>query len=481
MEENTNLEAGGGQKRYSTRTILFAAVYVLVAIVIAAVTFSMVRKFISTWKMTSLPGLAISEDATPVVQQSTAAPGAPTQAVKAPVQAAAPTPQPWDGASRVTVLVMGLDYRDWTAGEGPPRTDTMILLTIDPMTKTGGMLSVPRDLWVSIPNYGYGKINTAYQIGEGARLPGGGPALAMKTVEGVLGVPIQYYAQVDFSAFERFIDEIGGVKIDIPKKIKIDLIGDKKGKVVLRPGVQTLPGDYALAYARARYTAGGDFDRARRQQQVIFAIRDRILDFNLIPGLLQKAPDLYAELSGGINTNMGLDEAFRLAWLAQQIPEENIKHAIIGAEQVTFGKSPDGLDILKPLPDKIRELRDEVFTASGPLRPMARDDQDPAALMAQEAAKISVLNGTMTTGIAGRTSEYLKGLGANVVAVGDAEKKPYPYTVIYDHTGKPYTVQYLVDLMHISKFRIYQRYDPDSEVDVAIIVGNDWVGNNPMP
>jgi len=479
MEEKNNTVSENQVKVVSTRKIVFGVVYLVVALTLAGLTFSLVRKFVSTWEMTSLPGVAVGKESTPSPQAS-AVPGEPTQTSE-PVQALLPTPQPWDGATRVNVLVMGLDYRDWAAGEGPPRTDTMILLTIDPLTKTGGMLSIPRDLWVSIPGYGYGKINTAYQIGEAARLPGGGPALAIKTVEGLLGVPIQYYAQIDFSAFERFIDEIGGVKLEIPKKIKIDLIGDEKGKVLLKPGVQTLPGNYALAYARARNTEGGDFDRAQRQQQVILAIRDRILSFNLIPVLLQKAPSLYDELSSGINTNMALDEAFRLAWLAQQIPEENIKHGIIGAEQVAFGKSPDGLDILKPLPDKIRVLRDEIFTTSGPLSPLGKDNKDPQTLMQEENAKISVLNGTFTPGVAGRTGDYFKGLGANVVYVADAESKPYPYSAIYDYTGNPYTVQYFVELMGISRYRIFQRYAPESEIDVSIVIGNDWVGNNPMP
>ncbi|MCD6401286.1 MAG: LCP family protein [Anaerolineales bacterium] len=479
MKEKNNMSVEKIKQSVPLRRLLIGIAFALIVLILAGITFSFVSKFVSGWEMTSLPGLAVNKNPTQISETSSM-PGdlTPTQM---PAKAVLPTPQPWDGATRVTILVMGLDYRDWAAGEGPSRTDTMILLTIDPLTKTGGLLTIPRDLWVSIPGYGYGKINTAYQIGEGARLPGGGPALAIKTVEGLLGVPITYYAQIDFSAFERFIDEIGGVKLDIPKKIKIDLIGDEKGKVLLKAGVQTLPGNYALAYSRARNTEGGDFDRAKRQQQVILAVRDRVLSFNLIPVLLQKALPLYNELSGGINTNLSMDEAFRLAWLAQQIPEENIKHGIIGPEQVAFGKSPDGLDILKPLPDKIRILRDEIFTTSGPLSPLAKDDKAPEDLMVSEGAKISVLNGTVTPGIAGRTSEYFKGLGADVVYVADAENKPYPYTAIYDYTGNPYTVQYFVDLMNISRYRVFQRFAPESEIDVAIILGNDWVGNNPMP
>ena len=296
------------------------AVFVLAALLTAYLTYISVRDFVASWNLTSLPGVPVVLDPTPTPQ-----PGAETTAVpiaQQPAPAVGPTPVPWDGASRVTLLVMGLDYRDWQAGEGPPRTDTMILLTLDPLNNTAGMLSIPRDLWVNIPGGFYnGRINTAYQLGEAYKLPGGGPALAAKTVEELLGVPIDYYAQVDFNAFVRFVDEIGGVKIDVPEKITIDPLGDNNVKT-LKPGVQTMPGELALAYARARKTEGGDFDRARRQQQVILAIRNQILRPKMLPLLISKAGVLYNELSSGIHTNLTLDQVIRLAWMATKIPEE---------------------------------------------------------------------------------------------------------------------------------------------------------------
>jgi LCP family protein required for cell wall assembly len=480
MSENTQRNQ---RPPLQLRLGLIAALIIL-AVVAAIFTFNGVRDFISTWEMTTLPGLSIKEP-TPTVQAGTETgqePEAPAEQSSTSLLPNAPQPQPWDGASRVTILVMGLDYRDWLIGEGPPRTDTMILLTLDPVSNTAGMLSIPRDLWVNIPGgYGYYKINQAYQLGEADRLPGGGPELARKTVENLLGVSIQYYAQVDFSAFVRFIDEIGGVKIDITDKIWIDVLGDDKGKIKIKPGRYTLPGDYALAYVRARNTEGADFDRAQRQQQVILAIRDRILRYDMIPTLITKAPVLFQELSSGVKTNLTFDEAFQLGWLAQQVPEENIKRGAIGTEQVNFGKSPDGLDILKPLPDQIRTIRDYVFASSGTIHPSAAEDQDPSELMAAESAKLSILNGTFTPGLAGLTSEYLQSQGANVTVIGDAEVKSQPYSIIYDYTGNPYTVRYLVDLLNISEFRIHFQYNPESEVDVAVILGDDWITNNPMP
>ena len=386
---------------------------------------------------------------------------------------------PWDGAGRVTVLLLGLDYRDWSANEGASRSDTMILVTLDPTTKTAGILSIPRDLWVAIPGFQHGKINTAYYLGDAYNLPGGGPALAVETVEQFLGVPINYYAQIDFGAFVRFIDEIGGVKIDVPEQIKIDLLGSGAAtKKTLQPGKQVLPGEWALAYARARYTEGGDFDRAKRQQQVIMAIRDKILSLDLLPTLISKAPTLYNELSSGIRTNLTLDEVLKLAVLAQSVPEENIKRGIISEGDVFFGFSPDGLSILIPIPDDIHRLRDEIFASSGSLGPETKGS--PQEKMVAENAKLAVYNGSNTGGLENRTADYLRTNGANVVQV-TAASDLYASTTVVDHTGNPFMLTYLVDLLGIHPSKIYIKFDPNSQVDVELFLGNDWAANNSLP
>jgi LCP family protein required for cell wall assembly len=343
------------------------------------------------------------------------------------------------------------------------------------------MLSIPRDLWVTIPGFEPNRINTAYRNGEIYQYPGGGPALAMKTVEELLGLKIDYFAQVDFGAFVRFIDEIGGVKIDVPEKITVDLIGGgRETKKKLEPGVQVLPGEWALAYARARNSEGGDFDRAERQQQIIFGIRDRILSQDLLPILVSKSPILYEELSKGVNTNLSLEEAIKLAWLAAQIPEENIKRGVIGPpEYVRFGVSPDGDEVVRPVPAMIRQLRDEVFAASVPISPVAAN-AEPKELMQAENARLSLLNGANIPGLAARTQEYLNQEGVNVVETSDAPEPSFTTTII-DYTGNPYTLTYLVKLMNISENNIRSRFDPSSPVDVALILGSDWANNNPLP
>ncbi len=451
--------------------------FLIAAAITARLTFVAVRDFVATWRITNLPGIALADpkktpDAASLSPEDIAVPLQPS---------GGPTPEAWDGASRVTLLVMGLDYGDWSTPDrqGPPRTDTMILFTIDPLARTAGILSIPRDLWVNIPGYQYGRINTAYMLGEADKLEGGGPALAMKTVEKLMGVPIDYYAQVDFNAFIKFIDLIGGVKINVPDKIVIDTLGDGNMKT-LKPGTQTLDGALALAYARARHTEGGDFDRAQRQQQVILGIRQQILRPDVLPLIFTRAPVLYDQLSAGVHTNLSLEQALKLGWLAQQIPLENIKRGVISPpEQVLLATAPDGSQVLKPIADKIRGLRDEIFAQTGPTSPVAASVA-PADLAKTEAAKLSVLNGSATAGLAARTTAYLQSLGFNVTNTGNADGL-VNNTTIFDYTGNPYTVKYLVELMKIPPTNIYSRYDPTSPVDVVVVAGVDWAASNPMP
>lgn len=400
--------------------------------------------------------------------------------IDSPLQAAdGPAPAAWDGQSRVNVLLIGVDHRGWLDDQGPPLADTLILATYDPPTQSVAMLSIPRDLWVDLPGLGYHKINQSYQLGEATQYPGGGAALAMQSVEQLLAVPIDFYALVDFEAFIRLIDEIGGVKINVPETIVVDPLGDNNTKV-LQPGVQTLPGDVALAYARNRDTAGSDFDRAQRQQQVIMGVRERIISFQILPTLIAKAPVLYNELSERVNTNLNIRQIFNLAWDLQQIPEERVRRFIIGPEQVINTYSYDGLAILQPIPDALLILRDEVFSTAPPARPTEISDLSLEELVQAEAASISLRNGTLTVGLAARTDDYVRWLGIEPAEVSNADEL-YPQTTIYDYSGKPNTVEYLAQLFNVVPGRRYLSYDPNSQYDIVIILGEDWAANNDLP
>jgi len=475
---DTKTPSEGKTRSFSTGLkILLAIAFVVAASLTAILTFSAVRDFIISFEIANLPGIAIKEDST---KDGSEAGGekvvSAEEQLSVPLQSSdGPTPASWDGANRVSILLLGLDQRDWESGEGPPRTDTMILFTVDPLTRTAGMVSIPRDLWVNIPGgYEYGRINTAYQLGEAYKYPeGGGPGLAMATVEELLGVPIEYYAQVDFDAFMRFVDEIGGIDVYVPEKTWVDPVGDNNTKR-LRIGDWHMNGKLALAYARSRKTEGGDFDRADRTQAVIMSIRDKILSEDMVLELISKAGILYKQLSDGIHTNMTLDEALRLAWLISQIPDENIKRGVIGPpDQVLLVTNTDGTQqVLKPITDKIRLLRDEVFTNTGPVSPAAVN-QDLASLVVEEGARVAVLNGSATPGLAASTSEYLSSQGMNVVQTDNAQRAT-PYTEVIFYTGKPYTVKYLVELMSIDPIRIFHVNDPTSAVDVTVILGDQW-------
>jgi LCP family protein required for cell wall assembly len=390
-------------------------------------------------------------------------------------------PPVWDGASRINILFMGLDYRDWVAGLGAPRSDTMILFTIDPLTKSAGMISIPRDLWVNIPGFGYSRINTAYSSGEGADLPGGGPGLAMKTVEQLLGVPIQYYAQVDFAAFEEAIDAMGGLYICVPEKILVSVVG-KDNKERIKAGCQVLPGYLALGYARNRKTEGGDVDRSKRQQEVIMALRDQIFSPENFPKMVAKAPDIYAEASKGLRTNLSFDDALKLGTLMTQIPVESIKQGVIdytmgSMDNVTLGG--EDASIIKPFPDKIRELRDRIFNSAGSASPLAQGD--PLALMQSDGARVRVLNGSSTPGLDVTTGNYFLTQGIPVTEVGTADRG-YDRTVLVLYTPKLYTLKYLQSIFGISSpTQIRIQPDPASPVDVEVRLGNDWASGNPMP
>jgi len=447
------------------------AVFIVTLAATVYLTYSVVRNVTAARGNNSLTGPSLDE--TPLVNL-------PDVNINTPLQSEnGPTPVPWDGANRVTILVMGLDYRDWE-GEGPSRTDTMMLLTMDPVSRTAGMLSIPRDLWVNVPGFDYGKINTAYFLGEMYNLPGGGPGLAIQSVQNLLGVDINYYAQIDFSAFENFIDQIGGIEVDVPYELTVDPIGPGN-TVTLPEGPQQLDGPTALAYARNRETFGGDFDRADRQQQVIMAIFDKITSLGTLPKMITNAPTIYNNLRYGIHTNLSIKEAVSLAWTVAQIPQENIKRGMIGPNETTRTFSPDGMDILLPDMEAVRAVRDDVFSTTSGAAPAATTYvSNPEELRQAESATVSVLNATTTPGLASQTSDYLREHGINVTVTGNADE-PSDTTVIIDYTGKPYTVQYLVDLLNIEPNSIYSRYDPNSQTDIAILLGTDWAENIPIP
>jgi hypothetical protein len=161
------------------------------------------------------------------------------------------------------------------------------------------------------------------------------------------------------------------------------------------------------------------------------------------------------------------------------VPREAIHQGAIGPDQVTISVSPDGLDILLPDTDLIRQLRDELFTATGPVKPVITATE-LKELVKAEAARISVLNATYTIGLAAETTEFLTANGVNVAETGNAQKIT-SQTSIIDYSGKPNTTQFILQVMQLDASHIYSQYDPNSNVDIVILLGEDWAQTNPMP
>lgn len=472
------------------RPSVMQIVLIVVGILLAVSGFFFVRSLVTCWRITALPGTPPSNCGTvtggvegPVIgSDGTAVPN--VTELPPPINVPeSDLPPAWDGASRITILIIGLDYRDWIANEGPPRSDTMILLTIDPLTKTAGILSIPRDMWVNIPGFSYGRINMAYADGEGSKLPGGGPELARKTVEQFIGVPIQYYAQVDFSTFASFIDEIGGIEIYNDENLRLDRVGGGKDKIKLTCcGMRLLDGEKALAYVRFRKDKEGDVARANRQQKVIIAIRNKVLSPENFPVLIGKAQTFYEQFSAGIRTNMPFDTAIRLGVLAKDIPVESIKQGTIDYTMVALDSTVLGgqdASVMKPLPDKIRELRDQIFTAGGAINPLANQNDLPG-LMQADGARVRVLNGSFTAGLDTTTGNFLAAQGVPVTEIGPTEATNATVIVLY--SPKLYTLKYLQAVFGVtSSAQILFKPDPTSTVDVEVRLGNDWANNNTMP
>jgi hypothetical protein len=247
--------------------------------------------------------------------------------------------------------------------------------------------------------------------------------------------------------------------------------------------VQTLDGPTLLAYVRNRYTDGNDFARSQRQQEVIMTIRDEVLQLNMLPTLITKAPALYSELADGIRTNLTLDQIIRLAVLAESLDRSRIHQVVINSDDVMDTYSSDGQAILIPIPDRIRIRRDEVFANTAGPSPIIQSTQvvgDPSKLMKSENARLAVRNGTATSGLAKDTADYFTKQGLEVVDQSNADQT-YPTSLIYVYTDKPNTVKYLADLMKIPESRIFNKFNPDSKFDVEVILGVDWAYKNPLP
>jgi len=361
---------------------------------------------------------------------------------------------------RTSILLLGLDRRP-EEGDAPSRSDSMNIVTIDPITNTVGMLGIPRDLWVPIP-LGNGKdfeqrINTAYVWGELNKYPGGGPALAVKTVEYNLGVKIDHYIVTDFQGFKRMVDTVGGIDITVEKTLEdweYPTDNYKTIRIRIPAGEQHFDGERALQYARSRHQ-DSDMGRIKRQQQVMVAVAKKALQLGMVP----KLPQLWREFNNYIKTDMSLGEMAALAKLLKDSDQNNIVSRVIDYPQLAPMTTADGAAVLLPVRDKVGELVREVF-------------YDPH--LRQEAATVEVLNGTGRSSLAANTADFLKKNGFSQVSYGNAtDGLTGEQTTIVDFRGKGYSASRIADLLKLPSSRVSSQPDPASLVDVRVILGSD--------
>jgi polyisoprenyl-teichoic acid--peptidoglycan teichoic acid transferase len=362
----------------------------------------------------------------------------------------------WTGTDRINILLLGIDKRDDEPMAGT-RSDTMIIASIDPVAKSATLVSLPRDMWVNIPGCSYAqgcsggqqRINVAHAVG--------GPELARSTITADFGVPIQYYARVDFRGFEQLIDAAGGVVIDVDVPVKDDEYPtDDYGyqRVYFGPGPQLMDGHTALQYARSRHGTT-DFARAGRQQKVIVSLRNRALQLNM----LAKAPDLVGIIQKSLSTDLTPVQMLSLGKLLSQIDRDKIQSLVIDTTYVTPFKGSDGADLLQPNYALIRQ---------------AINSTERSAAHPELRAKVEVLNGSGTAGLGQKAADYLTAQGFNIVRIAAAERSDYASSVVEVLTQDHNAAEALATTLRMPSTAITDQPTPNADADIRIVVGDDF-------
>jgi LCP family protein required for cell wall assembly len=274
---------------------------------------------------------------------------------------AVPALFPLREGGRINILLLGIDRRDGTGWAY--RTDTIVVVTVDPDTRAAGMLSIPRDLQLTLPGYGEDRINTANVYGYRQDDPDGGPALLKATIEANFGIPIDGYLMVDFQTFEKIVDTLGGIDVNVPTSLHDTRYPDPRPgdpyafkTIHFDPGWQHMDGKRALEYARSRMSTT-DFDRAKRQQLILLAIRERTLSLRAIP----RWPSLVATVVDGAKTDMDLGDLLGLAFFAVRIDTSNLKQVVLEHPLVVNHQRADGAAVQLPNWDLINPVIEELF------------------------------------------------------------------------------------------------------------------------
>lgn len=389
--------------------------------------------------------------------------GTPDPSAISPQPTAIPTPVPLlqQAPDTVNIVLMGSDK---LSGDNGWRTDSLIVVSVDPTMPSVSLLSIPRDLFVYVPGWKMSRINTADAHGARAGYPGGGPGLVKATIEYNLGIRVHYFARVDFEGFIKLIDTLGGVDVVVDCGLH-DTFPDPEAEqgqtdIDLEPGVHHLDGKLALWYSRSRWNTN-DYDRGRRQQRVLRGTWAQIKQL----GALTRLPELWDELTQTVQTDLALDDALWLASVAGRLDTNTaIKSRFIDGTVLQAWLTPEGAQVQLP-----------VYERLGPLIAEALAPPDTGQAR-QGLARVEVLNGTVWTDWAILAADRLLWEGFEVVSIGQADRGDYQQTLIVDllETSKGSPVSRLTRVLRVDSANILSADGDGSEVDFRVIVGYDY-------
>ncbi len=388
-----------------------------------------------------------------------------------------------ENRGRVNILLAG-NSADDVGHNGGQLTDSIMIMSIDTRNHTAFLMSIPRDLWVNIPGGGHSNINAAYVVGQEDHFhesgyPDGGMGLLEKVVEQDFGIPIDYYALVNYNALRDSVNAVGGINYTVhssdPRGLYDPSIDYKThGPLVkLTNGPHNLNGEQALDLARARGDAygsygfaGADFQRTENQRAMLVALKNKAVTAGVLANP-KKLTDLFDAVGSNVKTDMTLSEVRRLYDLTKQISSKNIKSLSLndanGKSLLASYTTRDGESALIPTAgvDDFSGIQAFVHqqTSSNPV--------------VRENAGVVVLNGTGTSGLASQIRTKLRIKDLNVIDIGDAQGNQATTTIIDNSQGKKPATRQLLGQMFGNHFTTTNPYNGMYDADFIVVVGND--------
>lgn len=373
------------------------------------------------------------------------------------------------GNDLFNILLMGNDGE--ITNDGFVRTDTMLILSINRTTNSVAMLSLPRDLFVYIPAWGMQRINLAYMRGESGGWNDGTFELLRQMILYNFGINVHYYAMIDLTGFKEVIDTVGGVDVAVDCAIKnLRLIGaevpaaaqrvDEDGNYVLDVGHYHLNGAEALWYARARDNST-DFDRGRRQQQILRAVWRKARD----SGQLANMPALWNQAMPLVETNLGFEDMLGLLPLALNLDPAMIENfVLVRTVHTTPWQTPSGDYVQLPVYETLRPLLEDFYAPP------------TSSQITLEGAQVRVYNGTSNENWDIVAAERLAWDGLRAVAMGSAPSTDYADTVLIDYKGgtKGSSRDRVARILNVRAENIQVSPDPNREVDFEVILGSSY-------